>query len=151
MVRAKGILRQFLACRAFIWCSLHFIYEHQLIVKPSLSGSLPLPQSKNKPDHKGRFYFWCGQRESNPRLKLGKLSFCHYTMPADDTIIYYYVMNVQRLKNIAVLPWLVTPNIEIFHLIKCIIHLIFFHIWQLLVTLFYSCQHIQYFLNAGHS
>lgn len=25
---------------------------------------------------------WCGRRESNPRLKLGKLSFYHYTTPA---------------------------------------------------------------------
>ena len=38
--------------------------------------------AKNKSDHKGRLYFWCGRRESNPRLQLGKLTCYHYTTPA---------------------------------------------------------------------
>ena len=42
---------------------------------------LALSMRKNK-SPKGDWFLWCGQRESNPRLKLGKLSFCHYTMPA---------------------------------------------------------------------
>ena len=33
--------------------------------------------------------FWCGRRESNPRLKLGKLSCCHYTTPADKVFVFY--------------------------------------------------------------
>ncbi len=45
------------------------------------SGSFPTPQAKNKSDHKGRLYSWCGRRESNPRLQLGKLTCCHYTTP----------------------------------------------------------------------
>lgn len=27
-------------------------------------------------------YFWCGRRESNPRLELGRLAFYHWTTPA---------------------------------------------------------------------
>ena len=44
--------------------------------------STPYLPDKNKFDHKGRLHFWCGRRESNPRLKLGKLSCYHYTTPA---------------------------------------------------------------------
>ncbi len=38
---------------------------------------------KIKPTTKGRLNFWCGRRESNPRLQLGKLTCYHYTTPAD--------------------------------------------------------------------
>ena len=38
-----------------------------------------MPKIKSAQD---RLNFWCGRRESNPRLKLGKLSCCHYTTPA---------------------------------------------------------------------
>ena len=55
--------------------------------EPSLSGSLPTPQSKNKTGF-CRLNFWCGRRESNPRLKLGKLSCCHYTTPANLFVFY---------------------------------------------------------------
>lgn len=34
------------------------------------------------PRQRNYFQAWCGRRESNPRLKLGKLSFYHYTTPA---------------------------------------------------------------------
>ena len=30
---------------------------------------------------------WCGRRESNPRLQLGKLTCCHYTTPATFAIL----------------------------------------------------------------
>ena len=41
---------------------------------------------------KCRLNFWCGRRESNPRLKLGKLSCCHYTTPANLTSCTYYII-----------------------------------------------------------
>ena len=61
----------------------------------TLSGSLPSPHAKIKPA-KCRLNFWCGRRESNPRLKLGKLSCCHYTTPANKLILQNYFTKVQK-------------------------------------------------------
>ena len=41
-----------------------------------------------------RLNSWCGRRESNPRLQLGKLTCYHYTTPAVLCILYKSFLNV---------------------------------------------------------
>ena len=69
------------ACGETVTISARCRFQNLLVFEPSLPGSLPPPHTKIK-SAKRRLNFWCGQRESNPRLKLGKLSCYHYTMPA---------------------------------------------------------------------
>ncbi len=38
---------------------------------------------KTKANTRLALFFWCGRRESNPRLQLGKLTCYHYTTPAN--------------------------------------------------------------------
>ena len=52
--------------------------------------------SQGYPIHLNQIRTWCGRRESNPRLQLGKLTCCHYTTPAIVKILYYYTVNVQN-------------------------------------------------------
>ena len=65
-----------------------FHFQNLLVFEPSLFGFASTPQIQKYNRHKGRLYFWCGRRESNPRLKLGKLSCCHYTTPANLFVFY---------------------------------------------------------------
>ena len=60
--------------------------------------------AKNKSDHKGRLYFWCGRRESNPRLQLGKLTCYHYTTPAVMHILYKTKTKVQNKDFLSCAP-----------------------------------------------
>ena len=52
-------------------------------------------QSKKQNRRKVGLIFWCGRRESNPRLQLGKLTCCHYTTPAMFVILYTTKPKVQ--------------------------------------------------------
>ena len=36
-------------------------------------------------------YIWSGRRESNPRIQLGKLVFCHWTTPASQRYYLYHI------------------------------------------------------------
>ena len=47
-----------------------------LTLRPS-QGSIPLLFEKKKAAPKAAFFFWSGRGESNPRIQLGKLMFCH--------------------------------------------------------------------------
>ena len=58
-------------------------------------------QSKKQNRHKVGLFFWCGRRESNPRLQLGKLTCCHYTTPAIVwCILYPAYIKVQHKKHL---------------------------------------------------
>ncbi len=60
----------------------------------------PISQSRCSASESG----WCGRRESNPRLQLGKLTCCHYTTPAICAYIIQIIFtNVQNkgIKNSA--------------------------------------------------
>ena len=64
-----------------------------------LNGSSYVWRSHPKPR---RGEGWCGRRESNPRLQLGKLTCCHYTTPAIVwCILYPACIKVQHKKHLS--------------------------------------------------
>jgi hypothetical protein len=75
-----------------------------------MNCSRVLGQRRDAPGNKK----WSGRWESNPRLKLGKLGYYHYTTPAPDTdssrLAEY--LNLDIAANEAEAPW---PPLKCLH------------------------------------